>query len=253
MKGSTPRFDYFISPLLVGLALGACGDNGATPAPDSGAPDVDASVDAPEDTRLPEPGFQLFAVDFPLDVTPNGRIVLAQDQYSPNSDVYFYDTVTREAVHKTAVNNDPTMPGYNSAVGISANLRVSASRNIPIMPSLFTEAGGWIDVPSPFAAGCDDRDVASGDEISDDGHVFVGMFFDGCQGTQAFRWSDVSGTGVLTMLDRLGVDPIDGVSSNRATTIRQRQDRGWVGRGPRDRAHGCDMDRGRSRIHARWR
>lgn len=218
MKGSTKRFDYFISSLLAGLALGACGDNGATPAPDAGAPEADASVAPPEDTRLPETGFQMFDVDFPLDVTPNGRIVLAQDSLSANGDVYFYDTVTHELAFKTAV-SDPSEPGFDSASGISANLRISGSRGFPIQASLFTEAGGWVDVPSPFATGCDVQDIASGDEISDDGHVFGGMFFDGCKGTQAFRWSDASGTGVLTMLDRLGQDPQDGVSSNRATVI----------------------------------
>lgn len=151
----------------------------------------------------------------PIDLTPDGSIALIEDLSVIQGDVYFYDTVKGTLELKTQVGD--VLRDF--ATGISATGRVSALHNDPVQAGLWSEADGWLELGSFHPAGCD-QDISGAWDMSADGSVTVGFAWDDCA-PQAFRWTDVSGSGVFTPLDVLGsASPGSGnAPSNRATVV----------------------------------
>jgi hypothetical protein len=103
------------------------------------------------------------------------------------------------------------------ATGVSQTRRISALHGVPVEAGLFDEAGGWLDVPSPFPSGCD-QDLGAAWDISADGKVAVGFAWNECA-PQAFRWSDDGGAGTFLLLDVLGESAGTAGPTNRATVV----------------------------------
>lgn len=114
---------------------------------------------------------------------------------SIEGELLFLDTESDTLTSKTTLGD----AGKNMATGISADRHVSALKGIPVEAGLWSEADGWLDLASPFEAGCD-VDNGGAFDVSDDGTVAVGLMWDGCA-PAAFRWTAADGTQVL---DRLG-------------------------------------------------
>jgi hypothetical protein len=203
---------FFASvPAFTALCLaGACGDN--APAGDDDDA-VDAAVDV--DASVVPPGITFYDYGIAVDVTPDGAVAAFEDISTPEARLILVDTATGEA-------RDVGLVGSalrHIATGISQTQRVSALHAEPVQAGLWTEAGGWIDLGSPHAAGCGE-DLSSGFDVSADGHVTVGLAWDGCT-TTPFRWDDTDGSGAFEALEPLGTPP-EGVKrgpNNRATVI----------------------------------
>jgi uncharacterized membrane protein len=194
---------------ILALASPGCGDNAGGGPDGAGAPDAGAAADAPG----PRVGVTLFDFFIAVDVTPDGRIAAFEGLEGLEARLWFHDTITG-AVEEKAVVGDP---GRDVATGISATGRVSALHSDPVQAGLWTEAGGWLDLGSPHAAGCG-MDVSGAFDVSADGHVAVGLAWDECA-PSAFRWSDAGGTPAFTPLELLGT-PLGGATpTNRATVI----------------------------------
>jgi len=102
------------------------------------------------------------------------------------------------------------------ATGMSADGHVSALHQVPVEAGVWSAAGGWVDLPSPYASGCD-TDEGGAFDISDDASVVVGLMWNGC-GPAAFRWTEAGGTQELEILGvahRGGTLP----PTNRATVV----------------------------------
>jgi uncharacterized membrane protein len=163
----------------------------------------------------PEPGIHFITVNTAIDLTPDGKAAVLEDLGSPNGDLYFYDTETDLLTLETTVGD----PLQDVALGVSAGGRVVALHGNPTQAGLWTKAGDWVDIGSPYTTGCP-PDVSGGFDVSADGTVAVGLVWNNCV-AEAFRWSDASGTGTFTPLEVLGT-PIQGTPGppdNRATVI----------------------------------
>jgi predicted small secreted protein len=199
------------SPFVLAIALGlsACGDNtGAGAGPDAAT--------TPDGAAAP-PGLTLLDYFLAVDVTPDGRTAVFEDVPAQSlvAAAIFYDTISHQ-VAGTAEVGDPTR---DLATGVAANGRLTALHGDPVQAGAWTAAGGWLDIPSGFAQGCD-ADLAGAWDVSADGAVVVGLAWNGCH-PEAFRWTDASGTGVFTRLQQVG-DAQGGAShppTNRATVI----------------------------------
>ncbi len=137
-------------------------------------------------------------VNSPIDLTPDGGIALLEDLNVVEGKVYFYNTATGVLTHQTDVGD----PGRDIVTGISADGRVSALYADPVEAGLWSAGSGWVSLAHQYAVGCG-MDYAGAWDISADGHVAVGLGWDGCHAA-GFRWSDASGTGVFSQLDLLG-------------------------------------------------
>jgi len=196
-----------ILPVLA-LTVGACGDNGG-----AGDPGVDATTaDAP---AAPQPGLTVFDFEIAVDVSPDGRLALFEDLTQDAVLMQIHDTVTGVTSSEGPVGD----PARNLLTGISNTGRVSALHNDPVQAGLWTKAGGWLDLGSAHPAGCD-LDVSAAFDVSADGHVAVGLDWNGCS-PDAFRWSDADGSGAITTLPALGSRSGGGAGNptNRATVI----------------------------------
>jgi hypothetical protein len=186
--------------LLSGFLLGAlagCSDESAT-GPSAG----------------PKPGIRFVRLSMPVDLTPDGSIAAIQDGSSPAGDLYFYHTATGALELKTQVGD----PLRTFASAISANGVVTALHNEPVQAGFWTAASEWTDLTTPYLNGCG-ADYAGAWDVSANGHVIVGLVWNGCA-AEAFRW-DAGGSGIMTPLQLLG-ESFPGSSNppaNRATVI----------------------------------
>jgi len=183
---------------------------------------VAACSDDPPTEPTPVPGATLTLIPNMRaeDISADGKTVLLTDPNSITAEFYFYDlaakTLTLKGEAGTAL--------YNFTTGISNAGRVSGIHGKPENAGLWDEASGWLDLGSPYDAGCvfdEDtgaNDKSSGWDIDSAGHVSVGLLWNGCN-AEGFVWSDVGG---FTVLDLLGDrDPNDSTNppDNRATVI----------------------------------
>ncbi len=159
-----------------------------------------------------EPSFEILDFSRPIDITPDGRVALLENP-TEVVDAYFYDTVTGELSFAATI-GDPTK---DFSTGISQDLEISANHAIPVQAGVWSPEGGWHDLASPYAVGCD-IDIGSAWDLSADGSVVVGLMWDGCT-TGAFRWVDDGGAGTMTVLERLGQGWDGGDPVNRATVV----------------------------------
>jgi hypothetical protein len=165
-------------PTLV-LVLAGCSDNGG--------PDARQA-----------PSITLVDINSPIDVTPDGSLVLLEDLGTFEGKVYTYNTTTGILTHVTDVGD----PSLDIVFGISANGRITGIHGNPAQAGVWSQAADWTDLPPVYETGCDPQ-VSGGFDISGDGHVIVGNQWNGCT-TTASRWSDASGTGEYTPMEVLG-------------------------------------------------
>ncbi len=198
------RHGLWISSLVTMIG---CGD-GAAP----GQPDA-APIDA---AGTPSPSITLFDYPLAIDVSPDGSRAVFQDFAGSVATIVFHDTTTGVSATVAELGD----PARTLATGISASGRVSAMHLEPLEAGLWSEAGGWLDLGSPYATGCGDADISGAFDVSADGHVAVGLAWDGCS-AKAFRWSDAGGAGTFVPLAVLGQAAAGGgaTPTNRATAV----------------------------------
>ncbi|HUQ05961.1 MAG TPA: hypothetical protein VM261_25840 [Kofleriaceae bacterium] len=193
----------------------ACGDGSSPPGdPDAGSGTVDAAPGV--DAAVAMPGIVFHDYHIAVDVTPDGRTAAFERITDSDARLVLIDTLSGVADEVTSVGE----PSRALATGISGDRKVSALHGSePVHAGVYDETTGWHDLGSPHAAGCD-QDIGGGFDISADGHVVVGLVWDGCA-ADAFRWSDASGTGGFTQLEVLGTAPegLKRAPTNRATVI----------------------------------
>lgn len=207
--------------------LSGCG--GATAAPDAATPLVDggaiedaSTVDAASpDAARADAGtdggsgadIRYLVQGWPVDLTPDGTLAVVQDPGSAEGDTYFYDVASGDLSLVTTVGD----PARDFATGVSAAGRLSALHGVPIEAGVWTMAGGWVDLESPYATGCD-ADHAGAWDVSADGTVIVGLAWDGCI-PAAMRWTEGTGGITTTTLERLGSTGSGALPVNRATVV----------------------------------
>lgn len=220
--------------LLSGCPGTAATPDGGLPPSDTGGPadagpgadagpmlDTGAHADAPTDAGPGPglgggPGIRYLMPGRPIDLTPDGTLAVVEDPGTAMGDVYFFDVDSGELTLETVVGD----PARDFSTAISASRRLTAHHGVPVMAGAFTEAGGWLDLGSPFGAGCD-QDIASAWDVSADGTIVAGMAWDVCS-PAAVRWTIAADdTVTTTTLDRLGVRAAGGSGppTNRATVI----------------------------------
>lgn len=151
----------------------------------------------------------------PVDISPDGNLALLEDRYSGSGAMYQFN-VTTGALTRTGSIGDI---GYDFSTGISTDGRVSGVYNVPVSAGIYTPGAGWTNIGTQYAGGCD-INIAGAYDVSADGHVVVGIMWDGCNAA-AFRWTDASGQGVFLPLQVLGT-PWPGSTaapSNRASRV----------------------------------
>ena len=203
----------FSTGLSLVAALAACGSDEALP-----AGDPDAAAGTPDAVALdaaPIGGLALYDYAIAVDVTPDGTVALFEDFSTGMATLARHDTVTGAAQPSILLGD----PGRTLATGISDDGRISAYHGEPVEAAVWDPTAEWVQLASPFGAGCD-QDLGSGFDVSADGHVVVGLMWNGCT-PQAFRWSDADGSGDVTLLDVLGSVALVGPGApvNRATVI----------------------------------
>ncbi|MEO8699384.1 MAG: hypothetical protein ABI867_05045 [Kofleriaceae bacterium] len=189
-----------MKPLVCLCLLAACGDNTTSVSPDAAPP-----IEPP-----PPPGIQFFDFAIAVDVSPDGRTAVFEDVSTSIARAYVVDTITGQPDENPVVVGDP---GRVIATGVSDNRRLSALHGEPVQAGLWT-ATEWLDLGSPFAAGCD-QDQSGAFDISADGETMVGLAWNGCS-PRAFRWTAATG---FTTLQQLGTGFDGGAPNNRATVI----------------------------------
>lgn len=161
------------------------------------------------------PGIRYLLPGRPIDLTPDGTLAVVEDPGAPMGDVYFFDVDSGEMTLETVVGD----PARDFSTAISATERLTAHHGVPVEAGVWT-AGDWLDLPTPFAAGCD-MDIASAWDVSADGSIVAGMAWDDCS-PAAMRWAIAGdGTATSTTLTRLGTrsSGSSGPPTNRATVI----------------------------------
>jgi len=150
----------------------------------------------------------------PVALSANGSIAYLQNFGASATDVYLYDTIAKVLTHVTTTGT----ASYQEAIyGISGDgNHITGTHDAPVQAAIWSDAGGWVNLGSPFDAGCDPN-VGGGFGLNFDGTVAVGLLWEGCH-TDAFRWTDSSGMGAFTLLDKLGSATIDG-GSDRASVV----------------------------------
>ena len=199
MKLNTQARSLFL-PLLAAAALAACSDDSS----------------GPTETFTGPTGFALLGASNPIDITPDGQTVVAQDLMgSLEGNLYFYEVATGNYSLKTKVGS----PFLDFATGVSGNLKVSAIYGEPAQTGVWSESTGWTIIPSSFPEACDPQ-VGGAWDVSTDGLVMVGFEWNGCA-VQAMRWTDAAGTWTTQPLELIGSSFPDNPNppSNRATVV----------------------------------
>ena len=193
--------------LVACIPLAACGDNHAVVEPDAKPPGPDATEPPPS------PALRFHDYLQAIDITPDGRTALFGDPSTFEGRLWFVDTVTGIAENRTNVGD----PLRTFATGISQTGAVTALHGEPVRAGVWTAAGGWTDLPTPFSAACD-QDIGGAWDISADGTVAAGVSWNGCS-IEAFR-SDANGMTRLAVLgERIVGDASANPPDNRATAI----------------------------------
>lgn len=197
--------------MILGLvaALGACGS-------DEQLPPADPDASAPPPDAAPVGGLTLYDYAIAVDVSPDGTVALFEDFSTGMATLARHDTTTGAAQPSILLGD----PGRTLATGIADSGRISAYYGEPVEAAVWDPTAEWLPIVNPFAAGCD-QDLGAGFDVSADGHVVVGLVWNGCT-PQAFHWTDANGTGVLTLLDVLGSVALAGPVAapvNRATVV----------------------------------
>jgi hypothetical protein len=200
-------------PLDAGLDAGPL-DAGPVDAGPVDAGPVDAG---PVDAGPVDAGHILGSIDIipiggPVDLTTSGGTALLWDTASVAFDVYYYDTATRALTLVTSTGDFQNMPRRIAGDGS----RFISDHALPIQPAIWSPDAGWHDQGTVFDGGCDPFG-GGGFGLDGDGHVAVGLLYDGCA-TRAFRWTDASGAGVFKLLDGLGNNP---GGADRASVVSQ--------------------------------
>jgi hypothetical protein len=198
MKLFTRARSLFL-PALAAAALAACSDSAG-----------------PTEQFTGPTGFVLLTASNPIDITPDGQTVVVEDlQGSIENPLYFYTLATGAYTFKTNVGS----PFLDFATGVSSDLKVSAIYGEPASTGVWSEATGWVTIPSSFPSGCDVF-VGGAWDISNDGHVMVGYDWNGCT-VQAMRWTEAGGVWSAQQLELLGASFPDSPNppSNRATVV----------------------------------
>jgi len=205
------------------LGLAGCG---STSAPADGGPNADAAIesDAPEamaDAPRPADGgsdagpprdIHYLIPGRPIDLTPDGTLAVVEDPGT--GEVFFYDVATDTLTLETTAGN----PARDFSTAVSATRRLSAHHDVPVQAGVW-DGTAWTDLPSPFASGCGDEDIAAAWDLSADGTTVVGMAWEGCS-PAAMRWTlGADGMTTTTMLERIGTSPGSLGPVNRATVI----------------------------------
>jgi hypothetical protein len=160
-----------------------------------------------------EPGLAILDMAMPIDLTSDGRTALIQDPTVIEADVYFYDVADDELVFATAMGDALA----DFATGLSDNRVISGLHDVDVQAGIWSEETDWVDIESPFDAGCD-INVGGAWDVSRDGSVVTGFLWNECS-PQAFLYTTADEE--LTLLDVLG-EPFDGEDrppTNRATVI----------------------------------
>jgi uncharacterized membrane protein len=190
------------------MMLAACGGSSSSSDPtDTGLPpsqsDAGADVDAVPPTG--DGKFAVIDVYAPTALSYDGTIAALGDRRT--GDVYLYDVASGTKVKKDPVGD----PSYNLLTSMSGDgKRLLAyigdqSAGVKTDASLWEAGKGWKSLGTIAGyQGCD-NDRSSGFELNQDGSVAVGMLWENCSTTHAFRWTDASGQGVFTPLQHLGV------------------------------------------------
>lgn len=161
-------------------------------------------------------GVRFVYVGRPVDLTPDGALAVIEDPTTTTTDAYFYRVDSGELRVVTG-SGDPTQ---DFATGVSATEALVALHGVPVQAGVWTAAGDWNDLPSPFATGCD-VNVASAWDVSADGTIIAGMAWEDCH-PAAMRWTLASsGPPTAQTLERLGSRPAGaaGMPTNRASAI----------------------------------
>jgi hypothetical protein len=219
--------------LIVALSLSGCGDDSAVAGGGSGAgsqggDDLGGSTsdggnggtaDMGGAGAGPEGGaggggerqakLTMLDQSMPIDLTPDGSIALLQDGSTLAGDLYFYDLASGDSELQTSVGDALA----DFATGVSQDGRITALHGVPVQAGVYTDAGGWVDLDSPFKAGCDEN-IGGAWDVSADGAVTVGFMWNGCA-PQAFRATD----GDVELLDLLGSSLSKNGPVNRATVV----------------------------------
>lgn len=213
MNASDIRISMVTGFLAACISAG-CGDNlareqdppGPDPdQPDAGPPDADP-VDPP-----PPPALHFHDYLQAIDITPDGRTALFGDISTFENRLWFVDTVTNVAEHRTSVGD----PLRTFATGISQTGTVTALHGEPVRAGVWTAETGWSDLPSPHAEWCGE-DIGGAWDVSADGKVVVGVSWNGCS-VEAFRASAAGMTRLPVLGERQSgqAAPPD----NRATVV----------------------------------
>lgn len=209
----------------------ACADPDSDSKADSGLPDTDSATDSADTdsgtdsgtdsdsgtetdsdsggTSTIGDGIWWFEDVFPVDLAPAGNLALVQSLVSLEGEIFFIDTTEMKLGSQTTLGD----ASKDLATGLSAGGVVSALHGVPVEAGIWSAATDWVDLPSPYAEGCD-QDNGGAFDLSDDGSVVVGLMWEGCE-PAAFRWTETTG---VTPLERLG-DGGGSLAVNRATVV----------------------------------
>lgn len=139
-------------------------------------------------------------------------MALAQNALSIEGELLLIDTVANTSEVVTTLGD----ASRDMATGLSADGHIAALHGVPVEAGVWSAADGWVDLPSPYDAGCD-ADNGAAFDISDDAAVVVGLMWDGCA-PAAFRWTATDGVMPLEILG----EAFEGSTSpptNRATVV----------------------------------
>ena len=189
----------FANALVAGFALAA----------------LAACTDSVNPTPVAQSSLRILHEGAPVDISPDGSLALLEDRYTGSGTLYQFNVTTGVLTETGSIGDI----GYNFSTGISTDGRISGVYNMPVSAGVYTPGSGWLDIGTQFSSGCD-INVAGAYDISANGHVVVGIMWDGCNAA-AFRWTDASGQGAFLPLQVLGT-PWPGSTaapSNRATKV----------------------------------
>jgi len=147
-----------------------------------------------------------------MGLRPAGTRAVVEDPAT--GEVFFYEVATATLTVETRISN----PARNFSTAVSATRRITAHQEVPVRAGVWDQTE-WRFLPSPFAMGCGEEDLAAAWDVSADGSVVAGMGWDGCS-PAAVRWTlGTDGMTTTTTLERLGSSAGMLGPVNRATVI----------------------------------